>query len=227
MDYYRIVDSAEPEGIRFKLLERGWAQQRLLSGDFAFLTKDSLKFGITRKTVPDLLGSIGELFSKQLDVMLDTYDINMFLLEGTFNFDLATGYILNVQGDHNVYEVLDWLHRWQVKGFVFERSPSPEFTVYRLCHLYALWQKPYSLSARSRRWADERMLALPSGVRGHTGQRILEHFGSLRAIAVAGKQQLMSIEGVGSKKADLVLEHFSADHRRAEIVRANLLFGEK
>jgi ERCC4-type nuclease len=214
MDYYRIVDSREPEDIRTRLLEFGWTQQRLASGDFCFLTKDNLKVGITRKTTQDYLNSIGELFSKQLDEMLDVYDICLFVLEGALSFDLPTGIMLGVQGDHKIHEAMDYLHRWQVKGFVLERSPSTAYTVQRLCHLYALWQRPYSLSSRSRKWADDRMLALPSGIRGATGQKLLEHFGSIVAIATAGKRDLLAIDGVGEKKAELVMNHFHRDGRR-------------
>ncbi len=216
MDYYRIVDSNEFEKRRMIMLERGWVQQRLHSGDYSWLSRNELKFGLTLKTTDDFLGSKGyrsDTFAKQLDEMLDTYDVVIFMREGGISFDPATGYVLNVKGDHNIKDIRNWLHRWQVKGIVTEQTFSIEQTANRICELYALWQERYSFSARSRKWADERMLAMPSGIRGSTGQKILDHFGSLRAIAVAGKSQLTAIPGVGEKKAELVLNHFGYDHR--------------
>ena len=81
--------------------------------------------------------------------------------------------------------------------------------------LYALYQKPSSMSAKSRLFTDDRVLALPSGTRGATGINVLQHFGSLRALANASVEQLKAVDGVGEKKAQLIYNHFSRESGHA------------
>ena len=56
----------------------------------------------------------------------------------------------------------------------------------------------YSLSARSKGYADERLLALPSGLRGQAGERLLDNK-SLRDIANMSSDEILSakIDGIG------------------------------
>jgi ERCC4-type nuclease len=213
VDYYRIVDSREHEKRRMIMLERGWVQQVLHSGDYAWLSKDQLKFGLTLKNVDDFLGSNGyrsELFAKQLDELLDAYDVAIFMREGSINYDTATGIVLNTKGDHNIKDIRNWLHRWQVKGLIIDQTYSLEETANRICELYALWQKPYSLSARSRKWADERVLALCSGLRGKAGQDALSNH-SIAELCMMGTRQLEELPGIGTKRALNLFNHL---HRK-------------
>lgn len=205
----KIADSNEPGEIRMKLLETGWEQQKLWSGDYKFFTHDFLKVGITRKTVGDLLNSIGEVFSKQLEEMIDYYDIKVILIEGSWKW--VFGNMLTSRGIEYFARdmVWDYLHRWMAKGFILELTTNEGDTIHRLNRLYALYQKSYSLSANTRKFADDRILALPSGVRGATGMRVLETFGSLRAVANASREELLQIEKIGDKKAELILNHFN------------------
>jgi len=80
----KLVDSREPEELRMRLLETGWVQKRMWSGDFAFLTHQFHKVGITRKNTSDLLTSINEIWAKQLEEMLEYYDIRIILVEGSW-----------------------------------------------------------------------------------------------------------------------------------------------
>jgi len=70
-------------------------------------------------------------------------------------------------------------------------------------------QKPYSLSARSKGYVDERLLALPSGLRGKAGEALLNGR-SLRDIANMSTSQILSTrtEGIGEKRANLIYQHF-------------------
>jgi len=81
LKYIKIVDDREPSQMRTKLIELGWQQRRLVSGDFTFWTCQYQKLGITRKTTQDFMNSLNDKFSQQLEVMLETYDICVILVE--------------------------------------------------------------------------------------------------------------------------------------------------
>lgn len=215
--HIKIVDSAEPDKpgkaeIRSHLLELGWRQQRLYSGDYMFFTYQYHKLGITRKTTFDMLTSINKTFAQQLEEMLETYDICVLLIENPWKWTSDTGQLLTARGleRHVKKEVLNYIHRWEAKGFILERTVNWQDTVDRLNELYALYQKPYSLSARSKGYVDERLLALPSGLRGQAGERLLNSR-SLRDIANMSAEQVLKarIEGIGKKRATLVEQHFT------------------
>jgi ERCC4-type nuclease len=204
----RFVDSREPWELREILIKTGWEQKALLNGDFAFESHDGLKIGATRKTLGDLLNSIGEVFSYQLEAMLEEYDINLFILETMPIYCTYDSHIITDLGASRFtrQEVFNWLHRWQAKGFVLERWPTLEHTAERLNELYALYQKPYSLSSKSRKYADDRVLALPSGLRGKIGQNMLDGY-SITELCMMGLRQLVELEGVGPKRAAEIFNH--------------------
>ena len=91
LKYIKIVDSNEPSEIRSKLLELGWQQRRLQSGDFMLWTCQYQKLGITRKTTQDLMNSLNDKFSQQLEAMLETYDICVMLIENPWQWVKDTG----------------------------------------------------------------------------------------------------------------------------------------
>lgn len=219
LDERPIVDSREPEEIRLPLIAAGWLQKPLPCGDFSFLTCEGTEVGITRKSADDLLNSIGEVFAKQMDEMLDYFDICFFLREGSLRRDPQTDRLSSYNGHSNLtYSGLEnWLIRFFNKGFCSIVTANPQHTVKRLCELYALYQKPYSMASRSRAWADDRMLALPSGVRGATGEKLLAEFGSLKAIAIANILGLKAVKGVGLKKAELIYRHFNRETNNEHI----------
>ena len=210
--HIKIVDDREPGTMRERLLELGWQQRRLQSGDYAFWSCQFDKIGITRKTVSDCLASLNDTFGKQLEEMLESYQICVVLIEGAWVWTNGTGQLLTARGleRHVKKEVLNYLHRYQAKGFILERTANWQDTVDRLNELYALWQKPYSLSARSKGYADERLLALPSGLRGQAGEKLLEGR-TLRDIANLTEQGILNlkIDGIGKKRAMLIEQHFT------------------
>lgn len=207
----KIVDSREPEGIRTRLLELGWWQQRLQSGDFMFYTCQYQKVGITRKTTSDCMASLNETFGKQLEEMIELYDICILLIEEPWRWT-GEGQMVSARGLERQVKrgVLNYIHRWQAKGFILERTVNWQDTVERLNELYALYQKPYSLSARSKGYADERLLALPSGLRGKAGELLLKDR-TIKDIANMsyGEIKALKVNGVGEKRARLVVEHFN------------------
>ncbi|HEC64171.1 MAG TPA: hypothetical protein ENI23_02625 [bacterium] len=217
----KVMDAAEPGTIRMKLYETGWEQRRLYTGDYFFHTHDYKKVGITRKTINDLLGSLSGSknengkriypLPKQLEEMLDEYQILIFLLEGSWKMVTPNQTILSSRGIeyHTWNMVWNFLRRWWDKGFTPELTINEGHTIQRLNELYALYQKPYSLSARTNAYTDDRILAFPSGCRGKTAMECLAHFGSLVDIAVASPTELEVVEGVGGKKAELIFNHFN------------------
>ena len=209
----KVVDTREPENLRYKLLEIGWEQKILVSGDFTFTTHDILKVGITRKTIQDLLNSIlsnpDNTFAGQLEEMLDCYDITIITIEGSWQ-PIIEKRIYRGGIEYPAWDLIwNWLHRWFAKGFILDLTISPGHTIHRLNTLYALYQKPYSMSAKSKRFSDDRILALPSGVRGSTGNLVLRAYGSLKTIANLETGELETIPGVGYKKAQLIWNHFN------------------
>ena len=204
----KLVDTREPEELRMKLLEVGWQQKRLWSADFAFLTHSFQRVGITRKSTPDLLGSINEIWAKQLEEMLDYYDIRIILLEGSWA-NIKPSVVLGATGvSYLTWDgIWNYLRRWMDKGFSLELTTSLTHTSHRLNNLYALYQKAYSLSAMTHKFADDRVLSMPSGTRGKTGQKVLDELGSIQAIANAPEERLLRIEGIGQKKANLIFNH--------------------
>jgi ERCC4-type nuclease len=204
----RIVDSREPDIIRTKLLELGWEQEQLYSADYWFWGHGFKKVGITRKRTDDLMNSLGEHFSKQLEEMLDYYDINIILVEGSWHqiFN-SINYFREVEREDRCM-VLNWLHRWQQKGFIFEITSSEGNTVKRLNELYALHQKDYSMSSRTREFTDDRVLAFPAGSRGKTAMTVLDKFKTLQAVSMASVGELKAVDGIGDKKAQSIFNHF-------------------
>jgi len=218
--HIKIVDSAEPWEIKERLLEIGWRPQRLQSGDYMFYTCQYQKLGITRKTTRDFLNSLNDKFGKQLEEMLEVFDICVLLIENPWQWT-NTGQMLTSRGleRHVKKEVLNYIHRWQAKGFILERTANWQDTVDRLNELYALYQKPYSLSARSKGYADERLLALPSGLRGKAGMGLLNGR-SLKDIASMTTEQILceKIDGIGNKRAELCYNHFNRRTNNADSV---------
>lgn len=215
----KLVDTAEPDRkhieIRSRLLETGWIQKRLWSGDFAFLTHQFHKVGITRKNTSDLLSSINEVWAKQLEEMLDYYDIKIILLEGSWT-NIRPSVVLGATGiSYLTWDgIWNYLRRWMDKGFTLELTTGWQHTVDRLNKLYALYQKPYSMSAMTHKFADDRVLAFPSGCRGKTAQQILDSGKSLVDIGQMGIEELKQFDKIGNKKADLIVSHF---HRRSNL----------
>jgi len=210
----KLCDTREPDKkhieIRSRLLETGWVQKRLWSGDFAFLTHQFHKVGITRKNTLDLLTSINEVWAKQLEEMLDYYDYKVILIEGSWA-NIRPNVVIGGSGvSYLTWDgIWNYLRRWMDKGFTLELTTSWQHTVDRLNKLYALYQKPYSMSAMTHKFADDRVLAFPSGTRGKTAQQILDSGKSLVDIGQMSIEELKQYEKIGDKKASLIVEHFN------------------
>lgn len=206
----RLCDTREPWEIQEKLIESGWERKTLESGDFVFMSYDSKTVGITRKTISDLIASLNGKFSKQLEVMLETFDLNIILREGELRWD-NTGRIITARGieTYTVNLVRNYLRTWQDRGFTLEITANESDTIHRLNQLYAYYQKPYHTGGVPfRSVGDNRVLAFPVGCHGKTALAVLDTFYSLQAIANAEVEQLIDVPGVGIKRAKLIYDHF-------------------
>lgn len=207
----KYVDSREPDNIRMKLLEYGWNQTQMESGDYSFQSNDYKWIGITRKTVTDLIGSIGDRFAYQLENMLDYYTVNIMIIEGSWS-NLRPDKVTKYNGDLSNMtwdSIWNWLHRWLAKGFVLELTTSPEHTIHRLNVLFALYQKSYSLNAKSKDYVDDRILAFPSGCRGKTAMSLLKGRSLKEVVSMSEDWYKANGEKIGDKKAATIWNHFN------------------
>jgi len=208
---YKTVDSNEPEGIRTRLLELGWVQKRLPSADYSFFTVDFKKVGIERKEVLDLISSLGDRLAWQLEKMAEYYDFPILLIEGSLKQVVGTGRIVSSRGVEQWYmsTLRDFLRTWQDRGLTIETTFTPRDTVQRLNELYAYYQKAvHTGGLKKPSTGDRRLLAFPSGVGLKTAEKILAGR-SLVEIAAMSVADLMTIDGVGQKRAEDIRVHFN------------------
>jgi ERCC4-type nuclease len=208
----KIVDSMEPDLIRTKLLELGWKQKRLYSADYMFWTINYKKVGVERKSVSDLLNSLGERLSNQLYKQLEYFDFNILLIEGSWKTVYNT--VANIRG-MEFYQwstIWNFLRTWQDRGMTIELTTSEGHTVKRLNELYAYYQKDVHAGGlkRSTISGDPRLLALQCGGIGpKLGTALMKKFGSLKAIANASASEFESVEKIGKTKALAIFNHFN------------------
>jgi ERCC4-type nuclease len=206
----KVCDSNEPGEIRMKLLETGWEQRKLLIGDYWFFTHDYKKVGIERKEINDFLASMGDRLTRQLETLLEHYDLRILLIEGSWKTVTPAMSIVSSRGiEYQTWTMVwNYIRRFQDKGITLELTVNEGHTIQRLNELYALYQKPYSLSGASKDFTDDRVLAFPSGCRGKTAMDCLEYFGSLARVVAQYPGDLIQVKGIGEKKAKLIYNHF-------------------
>ena len=96
----KLVDSNEPRSIREQLINKGWSQDRLKSGDYAFFSSTGQSVGIERKTISDLIGSIQDRLPNQFFNLIEDYEIPILLIEGNWgrqvNQIISNGQVYNM-----------------------------------------------------------------------------------------------------------------------------------
>jgi ERCC4-type nuclease len=208
----KIVDSLEPDLIRTKLLELGWKQKRLYSADYMFWTINYKKVGIERKAVNDLLSSLGERLSNQLYKQLEYFDFNILLIEGSWK-DIYGSYAkINGMEFYQWSTIWNFLRTWQDKGLTIELTTNIGHTIKRLNELYAYYHKDVHCGGLKKNTisGDPRLLALQcGGIGSKLGTKLIEKFGSLKAIANASASEFESVEKIGNKKALAIYHHFN------------------
>jgi ERCC4-type nuclease len=215
----RIVDSNEPAIIKDKLLEYGWQQNRLYSADYMFFTCDYKKVGIERKTVSDLISSIGNRLSNQFEKMLEQYDYKILLVEGSWQ-TTAQQQIVTSNGVTQwvMSNVWNFIRSWQDKGITLELVANEGATIRRVNELYAYYQKNYHTGGINKSsYSDDRILAFPSGCRGKTAGNVLKGK-SLLQVAKMGLGELQDIDGIGKNKAQNIFNHFHIIKETGEVI---------
>ncbi len=206
---HKYADSREPQELKDRLLATGWAIQQLYTADFFFHTHDFKRVGVERKEINDFLSSMGDRLARQLENSLEHYDIVILLLEGSWKTVNPTGQLITARGvQYYTWDMVwNFIERWQQKNVHVQLTVNMGHTIHRLNELFAFYMKPYSLSAKSRDFHDDRILSLPSGTRGKVGQLVLDTLGSIQAVANASVDDLLKVEGVGNRKAQSIYDH--------------------
>jgi ERCC4-type nuclease len=205
----KVVDSNEPNTIKDKLLEYGWQQNRLYSADYFFFTQDYKKVGIERKTVSDLISSIGDRLSNQFEKMCEQYDFRVLLIEGSWQ-TVAQQQIVTSNGvtQWAMSQVWNYIRSWQDRNITLELTSSEGHTIRRVNELYAYYQKSYHTGGLRRgSYNDDRILAFPTGCRGKTAANVLK-CKSLLQVAKMSIEELQTVEGIGEVKAQNIFNHF-------------------
>lgn len=210
----RICDSNEPWSIVGELIKAGWERQHLYSADYWFFNSEFKKVGVERKTISDLLSSLGDRMSKQLQAMTEHYDICVLLLEGSWQ--QVRGQVVTGRGIENWGWTTVWnfLRSWQDRGITLELTVNERHTIKRLNELYAYYAKPAHSGGFTRRQVgDDRLLARPVLVGIKTMEEVLKHFGSLRNVANASLDDFLKVDGVGAKRAESLVLYYNRDTR--------------
>ena len=206
----KFVDDRESEIIRVELLKAGWHQARLHTGDYLFQTVNYKWVCVTRKTIPDLLASMGQVFSKQLLAMSESYEYRIILVEGSWR--TVDGYFETDRGIQKWHDsaALNFIRSWQDRGITTERTANEGHTIRRLNELFAYYQKDVHAGGLAKHVdGDPRLLAFGDGIGMKMGKKLLEHFGSLKGVACADVGQLMQVEGIGKSRAEGIYNHFN------------------
>ena len=209
-----IVESLRNAGIEVVV-------EPLPVGDYLLPGADGVKPVLAeRKTVIDFINSIrdGRLWG-QIRAMLEAERDGVkpvLLLEGWLGLvrkvtkwqDAAVARILEgVALDWGV-PILPLPDKKATIAWLVTRAKSVERRRPRHVRLRA-GRKPLTLK--------ERILYVAEGFAGPaTARALLERFGTLKAIANAGVQELMRVEGVGEKRAGEIWRVFNTDWRNAE-----------
>ncbi len=196
-----IVDGLRRRGIRVAIAELG-------AGDYYLLaTEPGKAILVERKTVTDLANSIRDnrLWDqlKRLREAAREGDARpLILLEGWLGL-LEKRTQWNITAILRILDeiVLDWgipivpVHRKEATiAWLAAKARSLGSTEKKRVFRLRVEKKPMSL--------QERILYVAESIAGPTiARRLLEHFGTLRAIANASVAELMKVEGIGEKRA--------------------------
>jgi len=205
----RLVDSNEPHSIRNYLINHGWQQDRLNSGDYAFFSSTGQSIGIERKTISDLVSSLTGRLPNQFYNLIEDYEIPILLVEG--HWGRHNGHIAQAGQIYNATweQVWNFIRTWQDRNISLELTIDTDHTINRLNELYNYYQKPYHSGGIDRHTTgDSRIIALQcQGIGASTAQMLLKEFGTLQKIANADYIEIAQ-SGIGMKKAMAIYKHF-------------------
>lgn len=200
----RYIDTREAPERRVPLERGGFMPRALSYGDVQFPAQGGGTVLVENKKVVQLLEdmSSGQLV-RQIRGLVENADWPLLLVEGPWR--QQGGKLL----DHNY----SWEQAWnqmqtlQDMGCRLQLSTSPEHTVQRIFELADYYAKDFHPSALRRPAGDLRAAALSliPGIGAKYASTLMEHFGSLGALAQATQEQLEAVDGVGPVLARRVL----------------------
>lgn len=214
----KIVDDREPDLIKQQLLTVGWTQQRLFSADYKFYSINYKAIGVERKELNDFVNSLGDRLSRQLENMLEHYNVSILLIEGSWK--MVGSHVATFNGVQQWGWTLVWnyLRTWQDRGITLELTTNAGHTIKRVNELYAYYSKTSHTGGYNRSIVgDPRILALQCGGIGpKLGELLIKKFGSLKNMANANLQDFLATDGIGSKKATSLYNHFNRNNETIE-----------
>jgi ERCC4-type nuclease len=219
----KVVDAREPskfndkfDSIRTKLLEIGWVREALYCGDYSFWTINYKSVGLERKTIEDFFASIGQRLSDQLYRMLEHYNVNILLLEGSWQ--VVSNQMIVVRGieQHSWTMTWNYLQTWQDRGLTLQFVTDEGHTIKRLNELYAYYQDNVHTGGVTKNIVgDPRLLAFQCGGIGpKIGHELLKKFGSIKAVANASIEEYLDIEKIGKSRAQRLYDHFNKENSK-------------
>lgn len=214
----KVVDTREPSIIKDRLLELGWVSQALYTADYMFHTVNYKSVGIERKSIPDLMSSLGDRLSEQLYKMTEHFDVCILLLEGSWQ--CAREQVLVVKGieSYGWSVVWNYLQTWQDKGLTLQLTVDEGHTIKRLNELYSYYQKSSHTGGINRSIVgDPRLLAFQCGGIGpKIGYELLKKFGSIKAVANANVEEYLEVEKIGRSRAQRLYDHLNKENSNAK-----------
>lgn len=212
---HKLVDDREPRLIKEKLLELGWEQKRMYSADYLFYTHNMKKVGVERKSIDDLVSSLGDRMSSELINLTEYCDYCILLVEGSWK--MVLGKIMSNRGVESYLwsTIWNYIRSWQDYKITLELTTDEGHTIRRLNELYAYYQDPnHTGGINKKTFSDRRIMALQCGGIGEKlGQALLDKFGTIRNIANATVQDYLTVEKIGQAKAEALYAHFNKDGR--------------
>jgi ERCC4-type nuclease len=210
------MDTSEPPEPKSELRDIG-VERDLPAGDYIWLTRQGRRVGWERKSISDLLASLGSgRLADQLRRLAQEVEIPGLLWEGPLEVDhygnLVDAYWTTRDGRRvRVPRSLNWnLRHLQGALYAYARllglnlvySPGIEWTGRILRWLFEWDQKGYHPGIYARRRRDlyvptRSAVALAEIVGPKRAHLMLAEFGSLRGVLMAGPDQLRQVRGIG------------------------------
>ena len=189
--------------------------------DFTFEAYDGKTVGIERKEASDLLNSLASgRLAKQLQNLLNTYDVPIFLLEGKLGQlqdDSGHSHITLSGGETRwtTEAVRNFLLSWELKGVnMRERTGSIEDTIRRLKELVVFFSRPLHLGGLNKKAVgDERLLAFPSCVPIKCRESILKNVNTLHKVSNLNVSELQLFDDMGITRAEAIYNFYHKENK--------------